>query len=81
MELDFDKEKNLDESLKFIHFYAAWVKKAPNRVWSKQQAEVIDSLMLNARNFQLSREEYLQMVDRAKKRNSKGTVHEDSNLK
>jgi predicted ester cyclase len=68
MELDFDKKKNLDESLKFIHFYAAWVKKVPNRVWSKQQAEVIDSLMLNAQNFQLSREEYLQMVDRAKKR-------------
>ena len=62
MELKFDKKKNFEERLKFIHFYAEWVKRVPNDVWSRQQAELIDSFVLNARNFKMSREDYLKMV-------------------
>jgi len=62
MELKFDKKKNLEERLKFIHYYAEWVKKVPNEVWSKQQAELINSFILNAKNFKMSREKYLETV-------------------
>jgi hypothetical protein len=63
MELKFDKEKNFEERLQFVRYYAAWVKKVPNEVWSKQQAELINSFMMNACNFKMSREKYLKMVE------------------
>lgn len=68
MELRFDRKKNLEERIKFIHYYADWVKKVPNEVWSAQQAKLINSFMKNAKNFQLSPEEYLEMVDHKKGR-------------
>jgi hypothetical protein len=68
MELRFDRKKNLEERIRFIHYYADWVKKVPNEVWSTQQAKLINSFMKNAKNFQLSPEEYLEMVDRKKDR-------------
>ena len=64
MELKFDKKKNFEERLKFIHYYAEWVKKVPNEIWSKQQAELINSFMLNAKNFKMSKEKYLKMMDK-----------------
>ena len=63
MELMFDRKKNFEERIWFIHHYASWVKKVPNKVWSKQHANFIDSLMLNAKNFGLSSKEYLDMKD------------------
>ena len=41
-ELKKSKEKNFKECLEFIDFYANWVKKTPNKVWSKQQKTIID---------------------------------------
>jgi len=41
-ELKKSKEKNFKERLEFIDFYANWVKKTPNKVWSKQQKTIID---------------------------------------
>lgn len=64
MESKFDKKQNLRERLEFIHFYSRWVKSVPNEVWSKQQAEFIDSLFDNAKNFQLSAEKYLKSIRR-----------------
>jgi hypothetical protein len=64
MELLFDKKKNMEERINFVHYYAAWVKKVPNDVWSKQQAALIDSFMENSKNFMMSREKYLEMVDK-----------------
>ncbi len=49
--------------MKFIRFYAEWVKKVPNEVWSKQQAELTISFVKNALNFKLSKEGYLRMVE------------------
>ncbi len=63
MELKFDKEQNLQERLKFIHYYADWVKRVPNEVWSEQQAVLVDSFMLNAKNVKVTRKKYLQMVN------------------
>lgn len=31
------KKKNFEERIKFIDQYAEWVKKTPNKIWSKQQ--------------------------------------------
>ena len=64
MELKYDKEGNRRERIEFIHYYAGWVKSVSNEVWSRQQAELIDSFMLNAKNFQMTPERYLEMVDR-----------------
>ncbi len=64
MESQFDKKQNLRERLEFIHFYSKWVKSVPNEVWSKQQAEFLDSLFDNAKNFQLSAEKYLKSIRR-----------------
>ena len=63
MELEFDKGKNFKERLEFIHYYAEWVKSVPNEVWSRQQAELIDSFIFNAKNFKLMPEKYLEMVN------------------
>ena len=41
-ELRKEKERNFEERLKFIDLYVEWLKKTPNRVWSKKQKELID---------------------------------------
>ena len=64
MDSKFDREQNLKERLKFIRFYAKWVKTVPNEIWSKQQAEFIDSLFDNAKNFSLTPEKHLKTIRR-----------------
>jgi hypothetical protein len=64
MDSKFDRETNLKERLNFIRFYAKWVKTVPNEIWSKQQAELIDSLFDNAKNFSLTPEKYLKTIRR-----------------
>lgn len=39
-ELREEKKKNFEERLKFIDRYVEWLKKTPNREWSRQQAEL-----------------------------------------
>lgn len=41
-ELKRRKEKNFQERLEFIDKYVQWLKKTPNKVWSRQQKEIID---------------------------------------
>lgn len=43
------KEKNRKERIKFIEMYVEWLKKTPNEVWSKQQAEFINSVFKKKR--------------------------------
>jgi len=64
MDSKFDREQNLKQRLDFIRFYARWVKTVPNEIWSKQQAEFIDSLFDNAKKFSLTREKYLKTIRR-----------------
>ncbi|WP_305066727.1 hypothetical protein [Methanoculleus sp.] len=61
MELTFDREKNRQERLAFVRRHALWVRRVPNEVWSRQQADLIDSFLENARNYALSRARYLEM--------------------
>lgn len=41
-ELEKFKEDNFRERLEFIDMYVKWLKKTPNKEWSKQQKELID---------------------------------------
>ncbi|MBU0757330.1 MAG: hypothetical protein KKF44_04640 [Nanoarchaeota archaeon] len=40
-ELKKAKDKNFEDRLKFIDMYTDWLKKTPNKVWSRQQKEII----------------------------------------
>lgn len=61
MELMFDREQNRRERLSFVRTYAAWVRCVPNEVWSSHQAALIDSFLDNAKNYALSRSQYLEL--------------------
>ncbi len=36
------KEENFRQRLEFIDKYVEWLKKTPNKEWSRQQKEIID---------------------------------------
>jgi len=61
MELKFDRKKNQEERREFVRFQAKWVMSVPNEVWSKQQADLIDSFLENARNLTMTPEQYLKV--------------------
>ncbi|MFH1200351.1 MAG: hypothetical protein V1708_04755 [Candidatus Micrarchaeota archaeon] len=37
-----NKEQNFRERLEFVRQYADWVKRTPNKVWSRQLAKMLD---------------------------------------
>ena len=74
MELRFDKEKNFQQRLWFLNHYSNWVKSVPNKVWSQQQADFINSLFLNGKNNNLSPKKYLEMVDIVRKAGKKRSI-------
>lgn len=41
-ELEKEKKKNKEERLKFIDLYVEWLKKTPNKMWSKQQNKFLN---------------------------------------
>ncbi len=38
-----EKEENFKERLEFIDMYVEWLKKTPNKIWSKQHKDFIES--------------------------------------
>lgn len=40
-ELKEEKKRIFEERMRFIDLYTEWLKKTPNKVWSKQQAEFL----------------------------------------
>lgn len=38
-ELEKEIERNRKQRMEFVEMYAKWLKKTPNKVWSKQQAK------------------------------------------
>ncbi len=40
-EMAEEKRRNSKERLEFVRFYANWLKKTPNEVWSKQHAKYL----------------------------------------
>ncbi|MBI2598035.1 MAG: hypothetical protein HYW50_02465 [Candidatus Diapherotrites archaeon] len=41
-ELKKEMELNRQQRLEFVKQYAKWLKKTPNKVWSKQQVKFLD---------------------------------------
>ena len=41
-ELEKEKQRNRQQRMDFVDMYAEWLKKTPNKVWSKQQAKYLD---------------------------------------
>jgi len=42
LELEEEKKSNRKQRMDFIDLYCAWLKKTPNKVWSKQQNKLIN---------------------------------------
>ena len=47
-EIDEQEERDLKGDLEFIKLLVDYVKKTPNKIWSKQQAKYINSIMRSA---------------------------------
>ena len=41
-ELKEEMERNRKQRMEFVNMYADWLKKTPNKVWSKQQAKYLN---------------------------------------
>ncbi len=52
---------NRKARLYFVRYWANYVKTHPDKVWSKQQNVLINSLFRNAKNSMLTRKEYLEI--------------------
>jgi len=74
MELGFDREKNRQERLAFVRRHALWVRRIPNEIWSREQADLIDAFLANAGSYALSRARYLEMHQALAKRRRLGSV-------
>src|SRR3989344_4236189 len=61
--LKTDKD-NKQERMNFVEYWADFVKNNPDKIWSKQQKILIDSQIENARNFKISRKDYLEIKNK-----------------
>ena len=52
---------NREDRLNYVRYWADYVKKHPDKVWSKQQNILINSVMLNAKHSKLTPKEYLKI--------------------
>ena len=41
-ELEEEKERNRQQRMEFVNMYAEWLKKTPNKEWSKQQNKLLN---------------------------------------
>lgn len=41
-EFEEEKKRNSKQRMEFVDFYANWIKKTPNKVWSKQHAKFLN---------------------------------------
>lgn len=64
----FDREENFRQRLEFVHFWAAYVKRTPNAVWSKQHTEFINAVLRNANQ---DRELYMRIREKMEKNRKK----------
>ena len=63
----FDKDRNRKERLKFVDFWAKYVRTHSDKDWSKQQKMLIDSQIQGARKQLISLKDYLVIIDGSKK--------------
>ncbi|HII60418.1 hypothetical protein [Pyrococcus horikoshii] len=56
--------REMSERIRYIKFYVEWLKKTPNEIWSKEQAEFINALLENANNFPLDKKKYIELKEK-----------------
>ena len=44
-EIERDLERNFEQRLEFVTWHARWVKRTPDREWSRQQREMVDCVL------------------------------------
>ena len=52
---------NKEERMNFVRYWAEYVRTHSDKEWSRQQNILINSLMQNAKNSKLTKEEYLRI--------------------
>ena len=52
---------NKEERMNFVEYWANYVRTHPDKEWSRQQNVLINSVMQNAKNSKLTKEEYLRI--------------------
>ena len=52
---------NKEERMNFVKYWANYVKTHSDEEWSRQQNILINSIMQNAKNSKLTKEEYLRI--------------------
>ena len=52
---------NREERMNFVEHWANYVRTHPDRMWSRQQNVLINSLMQNAKNSKMTRKQYLKI--------------------
>ena len=52
---------NKEERMNFVKYWANYVRTHSDKEWSRQQNILINSLMQNAKNSKLTKEEYLRI--------------------
>ena len=63
-ELENQKKRDLKGDLEFIEFLVDYIKKTPNKVWSKHQADFINPILKGANT---DKDLYLKVKEIAKK--------------
>jgi len=54
-------QDRLKDRLNFVEYWANYVRTHPDKEWSRQQNVLINSLMQNAKNSKLTKEQYLRI--------------------
>ena len=54
-EIKKDEERNRAQRLEFVTWHARWVKSTPNAIWSRQQREMIDGIVIAANRARMER--------------------------
>ena len=66
----FDAEEfrkiNNEDRMWFVEYWANYVRTHPDKEWSRQQNILINSIMQNAKNSKLTKEEYLMIKGKIK---------------
>ena len=63
----FDRKKNQEERLKFVEFWANYVRTHSDKEWSRQQKILIDSQIKSARKQLIGVKDYLEIKKKSKK--------------
>ncbi|HZX12484.1 MAG TPA: hypothetical protein VFE88_03430 [Candidatus Nanoarchaeia archaeon] len=63
-----DKERNRKERLAFVERWGDYVRSSDDKVWSSQQAFLINAQMESAKRYGLSAKEYLRLKEEVAKK-------------